>query len=69
MKRPNIVMITCHDLGDFLPCYGTPAPAPHFDRLAAEGVVFQNHFSTGTVCSPHALLLARPAHSGAGAGP
>jgi N-sulfoglucosamine sulfohydrolase len=25
---------------------------PNIDRLAADGVLFKNHFSTGTVCSP-----------------
>ena len=52
MSKPNILIITLHDLGDYLPCYGTPVPAPNLDKVAKEGVVFQNHFSTGTVCSP-----------------
>lgn len=52
MKRPNIIFITCHDLGDYLGCYGTPAATPHLDRLAGEGIRFDTHFSTGTICSP-----------------
>ena len=52
MARKNVVLITCHDLGDFLGCYGTPVDTPNLDRMAAEGVLFENHFSTGTVCSP-----------------
>ncbi len=52
MERPNIIIVTCHDLGDYLPCYGTPVAAPHLDAMAAQGVVFENHFSTATVCSP-----------------
>ncbi|NQU44519.1 sulfatase [bacterium] len=52
MTQPNLVIITCHDLGDFIHPYGVPVTTPHFDRLAAEGIVFENHFSTGTVCSP-----------------
>jgi len=52
LKRPNLLMVTLHDLGCFLPCYGHPIHAPATEALAAEGVVFQNHFSTGTVCSP-----------------
>jgi arylsulfatase A-like enzyme len=51
-QRPNILILTCHDIGDYLPCYGTPVHAPAFERLAREGVVFGRHFSTGTVCSP-----------------
>jgi len=52
MSQPNVVVITCHDLGDYLGCYGTPVPTPHIDRLAAEGGLFLNHFSTSSVCSP-----------------
>jgi arylsulfatase A-like enzyme len=52
VERPNIIIVTCHDLGDYLPSYGTPVTTPHLDAFAAQGVVFQNHFSTGTVCSP-----------------
>jgi len=51
-RRPNIVIITCHDIGDYLHCYGTPVPTPHVDALAHEGVLFGQHFSTATVCSP-----------------
>jgi len=52
MNRPNVVFITCHDLGDYLGCYGTPLTTPNLDELADQGVLFENHFSTGTVCSP-----------------
>ena len=52
MPQPNVVIVTCHDLGDYLGCYGTPVPTPHIDRLAAEGTLFVNHFSTSSVCSP-----------------
>ena len=52
MKRPNILFVICHDLGDYLGCYGTPVPTPNLDRLAAQGVVLENHFSTDPVCSP-----------------
>ncbi len=52
MPPSNILMITCHDLGDYLGCYGTPVPTPNLDTVADDGVVFENHFSTGTVCSP-----------------
>ena len=52
MPRPNIIIITPHDLGDFVGCYSTPVPTPNLDAIAAGGVIFQDHFSTGTVCSP-----------------
>lgn len=50
--QPNIIIITPHDLGDYLGCYGSAAPSANIDGLASEGVTFQQHFSTGTVCSP-----------------
>lgn len=50
MPRPNVIVITPHDLGDFLGCYGCPVSTPHLDAIAAQGVIFENHFSTGTVC-------------------
>jgi arylsulfatase A-like enzyme len=52
MSKPNILLFTAHDLGDFLSTYGHPTPTPNFERFAREGVVCQNHFSQGTVCSP-----------------
>lgn len=50
--RPNLLIITCHDVGDYWGCYGTPVPTPHIDSLAADGVLFERHFTTATVCSP-----------------
>lgn len=52
-ERPNILMITTHDLGQHLGCYGVKeVSSPHIDRLAARGVRFANMFSTSAVCSP-----------------
>ena len=52
-KRPNILMITCHDLGQHLGCYGIKeVQSPNIDELAAKGVRFANMFSTSAVCSP-----------------
>ena len=52
-NRPNILMITTHDLGRHLGCYGIEeVQSPHIDRLAAKGVRFANMFSTSAVCSP-----------------
>ncbi len=51
--RPNVLMITCHDLGRHLGCYGIESvDSPHLDTLASEGVRFANYFSTSPTCSP-----------------
>ena len=52
-ERPNIVLITLHDLGRHLRCYDSNLPEmPNIERIAEEGVVFENHFSTCPLCSP-----------------
>ena len=52
-KRPNILMLTCHDLGQHLGCYGIrEVNSPNLDRLAARGIRFAHMFSTSAVCSP-----------------
>ena len=51
-SKPNILVITCHDLGDYLGCYGTPVETPNLDKLAQEGVTFKQHYATATICSP-----------------
>lgn len=51
--KPNILIIHCHDLGDHIGCYpGSSAVTPSIDRLAAEGVIFENHFAAAPTCSP-----------------
>ncbi len=52
MGRPNLVVVACHDLGDYLGCYGTPVRTPNLDAMANQGAVMENHFSAGAVCSP-----------------
>jgi N-sulfoglucosamine sulfohydrolase len=51
-ERPNVIIVSCHDLGDYVRCYGTPVETPNLDSIAEHGVLFENHFSAGTVCSP-----------------
>jgi N-sulfoglucosamine sulfohydrolase len=51
--RPNVVVITCHDLGQHIGCYGVDTVrTPNLDRLAADGVRFDNGTATSPVCSP-----------------
>ena len=53
LRPPNILLITCHDLGRHIGCYGVETvQTPNLDALASEGVRFSNFFSTSAVCSP-----------------
>ncbi len=50
--RPNILWILAEDHGPQLGCYGYPhVETPHLDRLAAEGVRFNQAHTTAPVCS------------------
>ena len=52
-SRPNVVYIDCHDLGDWLGCYGRPwLDTPHLDALAAQGARFGEHIAAAPICMP-----------------
>ncbi|WP_417849849.1 sulfatase [Thalassoglobus sp.] len=51
--QPNVLMIVSEDNGPELGCYGDAfARTPTLDRLASEGVRFENAFVPYSVCSP-----------------
>lgn len=53
-RRPNVLFILTDDQRyDALSCMGHPhLETPHIDRLASEGLLFENHFCTTSLCSP-----------------
>ncbi|MHC5067129.1 MAG: sulfatase [Planctomycetota bacterium] len=57
--QPNVIVILADDLGwKGLGCYGsTYYETPHLDRLAAEGMRFDNGYAAATVCAPSRASL------------
>lgn len=66
MKKPNIVYVFADQLRyTALACNGNPdIQTPMFDRLAQEGMVFDEAFSSCPICSPYRaqILSGRYAH-------
>ncbi|WP_244526803.1 sulfatase-like hydrolase/transferase [Pseudozobellia thermophila] len=52
-ERPNILWLVTEDMGPYIPPFGdSTIVTPNLSRLAAEGVVYTNLFSTSGVCAP-----------------
>lgn len=59
-RRPNIIMLLIDDMGwgDFS-CFGNKdAQTPHIDRLAAEGLRFEQFYVASPICSPSRVGLS-----------
>jgi len=58
-SRPNIIMVFIDDMGwgDFS-CFGNKdAGTPHIDRLAKEGLAFEDFYVNSPICSPSRTAL------------
>ena len=58
--RPNIVMVFIDDMGwgDFS-CFGnTAAKTPNMDRMASEGIRFEQFYVNSPICSPSRTALS-----------
>jgi arylsulfatase A len=64
-ERPNVVLIFADDLGiGLLGCYGQQIiKTPNIDRLAAEGMKFNNYYG-GVYCAPARWTLLTGMHDG-----
>lgn len=65
-KLPNIVYILADDLGyGDLSCYGQEKfSTPNIDRLAADGMLFRQHYTGCTVSAPSRSSLMTGQHTG-----
>jgi arylsulfatase A-like enzyme len=63
-KRPNIIYLMTDDQRwDTLGCYGNPEFKTHnIDRLAAEGVVFENCYYAVSICMPSRATVLTGQH-------
>ncbi len=61
---PNVILVHCHDLGQYLSCYGRDVETPEIDAVADAGVLFENHYATAPQCSPSrgSLLTGQHPH-------
>ncbi|MDF7824804.1 arylsulfatase [Pontiellaceae bacterium B12227] len=64
-EKPNVILIFADDLGPgMLGCYGQQVvTTPHIDRLAAEGMKFNNYYGA-VFCAPSRWTLATGMHDG-----
>ncbi len=65
-RPPNVIWIMADDLGyGELGCYGQRhIRTPSIDRLAEEGMLFEEHYSGSPVCAPSRCILLTGLHSG-----
>ncbi len=58
-KRPNILWLVTEDMGAYIPSFGdSTIQTPNLSRLAAEGMIYPNLFSTSGVCAPSRAAIA-----------
>ena len=65
-RQPNIVYILADDLGyGDLGCFGQKTiRTPNLDRMAREGMIFEQHHAGSTVCAPSRSCLMTGLHTG-----
>ena len=69
-KRPNILFVMCDQMAPgFLPIHGHPlVKAPHIEKLAERGVVFDSAYCASPLCAPSRFaMMAGRRPSGIGA--
>ena len=67
-ERPNIVFIFSddhapHAIGAYNGWLKTVNPTPNIDKLAAQGMLFENSFCTNSICGPSRAVIQTGKHS------
>lgn len=58
-ERPNILWLVTEDMGAYIPPFGdNTVKTPNLSRLANEGVIYPNLYSTSGVCAPSRAAIA-----------
>ena len=61
-EKPNVLLIHCHDLGQYLGCYNHEVKTTNIDALAAQGSRFEQYYSTAPQCSPSRASIMTGRH-------
>ena len=57
--KPNILWLVTEDMGAYIPPFGDlTVPTPNLTRLANEGIIYPNLYSTSGVCAPSRAAIA-----------
>ncbi|GAA4814707.1 sulfatase [Litoribaculum gwangyangense] len=58
-ERPNILWLVTEDMGAYIPPFGdSTVLTPNLSKLANEGVIYPNVYSTSGVCAPSRAAIA-----------
>lgn len=59
-RKPNIIMVFIDDMGwgDFSSFGNTEASTPNIDRLAKEGIAFEQFYVNSPICSPSRVAIS-----------
>lgn len=58
-NRPNILWLVTEDMGAYIPPFGdSTVVTPNLSKLASQGVIYPNLYSTSGVCAPSRAAIA-----------
>ena len=59
-EKPNVILVFIDDMGwADLSCFGNrDAETPHIDRLASEGIAFEQFYVNSPICSPSRVAIS-----------